>query len=231
MKLSYLKQAVFEANIALVKEGLVRLTWGNASGIDREQGLMVIKPSGVSYDEMTPEDMVVMDLTGRITDSRLNPSSDTPTHLYLYQAFPSINGVVHTHSEWATSWAQACREIPCLGTTHADHFYGNVPCTRMLSVAEIQDNYELATGQVIQERFSGLNPEEVPGVLVAEHGPFCWGKTVRDAVRHAIILEEVAKMAFRTVMLGKSTAVQPAILEKHYTRKHGPDAYYGQKKL
>lgn len=228
MRLINLKQAVFEANLALVKEGLVKMTWGNASGIDRVKGLVVIKPSGISYDEMTPADMVAVDLQGNVTDSELKPSSDTPTHLFLYRAFSSIGSIVHTHSEWATSWAQACRSIPCLGTTHADHFYGPVPCTRMLTPEEIQGQYELATGEVIREIFAGMNPLEVPGVLVAEHGPFCWGKTVADAVKHAIILEEIAKMAFRTVMLGKDNPVQPSLLEKHYLRKHGPDAYYGQ---
>lgn len=228
MRLINLKQAVFEANLALVKEGLVKMTWGNASGIDRVKGLVVIKPSGISYDEMTPADMVAVDLQGNVTDSELKPSSDTPTHLFLYRAFSSIGSIVHTHSEWATSWAQACRSIPCLGTTHADHFYGPVPCTRMLTPEEIQGQYELATGEVIREIFAGMNPLEVPGVLVAEHGPFCWGKTVADAVKHAIILEEIAKMAFRTVMLGKDQPVQPSLLEKHYLRKHGPDAYYGQ---
>jgi L-ribulose-5-phosphate 4-epimerase len=230
MRLNTLKQAVFEANLALVREGLVKLTWGNASGIDRENGLVVIKPSGISYEEMSPADMVTVDLNGQVVDSQLNPSSDTPTHLYLYQAFPSIGGIVHTHSEWATSWAQACRNIPCFGTTHADHFYGPVPCTRLLSPAEIQGQYEKATGEVIAERFAGIDPGEVPGVLVAEHGPFCWGKSVAEAVKHAIILEEIAKMAFRTLNLGKTGPVQKAILEKHYQRKHGPDAYYGQKK-
>jgi L-ribulose-5-phosphate 4-epimerase len=230
MRLISLKQAVFEANLALVKEGLVKLTWGNASGIDRARGLIVIKPSGISYDEMTPEDMVVLDLQGNVADSRLKPSSDTPTHLFLYQAFPSIGSIVHTHSEWATSWAQASRSIPCFGTTHADHFYGPVPCTRLLTADEIQGQYERSTGQVIQEAFTGINPTEVPGVLVAEHGPFCWGKTPAEAVKHAIILEEIAKMAFRTVMLGKDHAVQEALLDKHYQRKHGPGAYYGQNK-
>ncbi|MDD4645716.1 MAG: L-ribulose-5-phosphate 4-epimerase [Bacteroidales bacterium] len=229
MRLTHLKQAVFEANLSLVNEGLVKLTWGNASGIDREQGLVVIKPSGISYDEMTPDDMVVLDLNGNVVNSRLKPSSDTPTHLVLYRAFPALGGIVHTHSEWATSWAQACRNIPCLGTTHADHFYGDVPCTRQLTPEEIRGEYERTTGEVIRETFARINPMEVPGVLVAEHGPFCWGKIPAEAVKHAIILEEIAKMAFRTVMLGKSDAVQPAILEKHYQRKHGPDAYYGQK--
>lgn len=230
MKLTNLKQAVFEANLALVKEGLVKLTWGNASGIDRGRGLVVIKPSGISYEEMTPGDMVVVDLQGHVVDSDLSPSSDTPTHLFLYRTFESIGSIVHTHSEWATSWAQACRSIPCLGTTHADHFFGSVPCTRLLTPEEIRGQYERATGVVIQEIFAGINPLTVPGVLVAEHGPFCWGKSVADAVKHAVILEEIAKMAFRTVMLGKDQPVQSAILEKHYQRKHGPDAYYGQKR-
>ena len=228
MKIEALKQAVFEANLALVLEGLVKMTWGNASGIDRENGLVVIKPSGVSYQDMTPEDMVVMDLDGNLIDGKLKPSSDTPTHLHLYRSFPLINGIVHTHSEWATSWAQACRSIPCLGTTHADHFHGSVPCTRLLTPEEIKGQYEHSTGAVIVETFSGINPMEVPGVLVAEHGPFSWGNTPADAVKNAVILEEIAKMAFRTVLLGRNTPVQSAILEKHYSRKHGPDAYYGQ---
>jgi L-ribulose-5-phosphate 4-epimerase len=228
MRLTHLKQAVFEANLALVKEGLVKLTWGNASGIDRVQGLVVIKPSGISYDEMTPEDMVVLDLEGNLINSKWKPSSDTATHLILYKAFPAIGSIVHTHSEWATSWAQACLEIPCLGTTHADHFYGPVPCTRLLTPTEIQGEYERATGEVIAERFRNIDPLAVPAVLVAEHGPFCWGKSPAEALKHAIILEEVAKMAFRTVLLGKPYPVQNAILEKHYQRKHGPGAYYGQ---
>jgi len=228
MRLTHLKQAVFEANLALVKEGLVKLTWGNASGIDRVQGLVVIKPSGISYDEMTPEDMVVLDLEGNVISSKWKPSSDTATHLLLYKAFPAIGSIVHTHSEWATSWAQACLDIPCLGTTHADHFYGPVPCTRLLTPPEIQGEYERATGEVIAERFQNIDPLAVPAVLVAEHGPFCWGKSPAEALKHAIILEEVAKMAFRTVLLGKQSPVQSAILEKHYQRKHGPDAYYGQ---
>ena len=228
MKTAYLKQAVYDANIALVREGLVKLTWGNASGIDREQGLVVIKPSGVAYDDMTPDDMVVVTLDGEVAGGSLRPSSDTPTHLWLYKSFPLVGGIVHTHSEWATPWAQACREIPCMGTTHADHFYGSVPCTRMLSAKEIAGEYELETGKVIADTFAKRDPMAVPGVLVAEHGPFCWGKSVAEAVKHAIILEEIAKMAFRTVMLGTETGVQKAIMEKHYKRKHGPEAYYGQ---
>ena len=228
MRLSHLKQSVFEANLALVREGLVKLTWGNVSGIDRGMGIVVIKPSGFSYDEMTPDDMVVMDLQGNVLESKLKPSSDTPTHLFLYQAFPSIGSIVHTHSEWATSWAQACLDIPCLGTTHADYFHGPVPCTRLLTPDEISGEYELSTGKVIQERFTSIDPAGVPAVLVAEHGPFCWGRNPAEALKHAIILEEVAKMAFRTFMLGKKDPVQPAILDKHYSRKHGPKAYYGQ---
>ncbi len=228
MRLTQLKQSVFEANLALVREGLIKLTWGNVSGIDRSLGIIVIKPSGFSYDEMTPDDMVVMDLQGNVLESKLKPSSDTPTHLYLYQAFSSVGSIVHTHSEWATSWAQACLDIPCLGTTHADYFHGPVPCTRLLTSDEIQGEYELSTGKVIQERFETLDPVGVPAVLVAEHGPFCWGKNPAEALKHAVILEEVAKMAFRTFMLGKKDPVQPAILDKHYSRKHGPKAYYGQ---
>ena len=225
---SRLRNDVLEANLALVREGLVKMTWGNASGIDREKGLVVIKPSGVDYADLRPEDMTVVDLDGRVVEGTLKPSSDLATHLVLYKSFPTIGGVVHTHSEWATSWAQACREIPCLGTTHADHFYGPVPCTRLLTPDEIGGRYEEATGWVIREAFTILNPVEVPGVLVAEHGPFAWGASVGEAVRHAVILEEIAKMAFRTVLLGKEHPVQRAILEKHYGRKHGPGAYYGQ---
>ncbi len=228
MRLTHLKQAVFEANLALVKEGLVKLTWGNVSGIDRNLGLIVIKPSGFSYEEMTTDDMVVLDLEGNVLESKLNPSSDTATHLYLYKNFPSIGSIVHTHSEWATSWAQALLSIPCLGTTHADYFHGPVPCTRLLTPEEIQGDYELSTGKVIRELFSDIDPEAVPGVLVAEHGPFCWGKNPAEALKHAVILEEIAKIAFRTFVLGKKDPVQPAILEKHYSRKQGPKAYYGQ---
>lgn len=224
-----LRTSVLEANLALEREGLVTLTWGNASGIDRSRGLVVIKPSGVAYADLTPESMVVLDLEGKVVEGQLKPSSDTATHLILYKAFPEIGGIVHTHSEWATSWAQACREIPCLGTTHADHYYGPVPCTRLLTPEEIRTHYEEATGHVIREAFALLNPMEVPGVLVAEHGPFTWGSSVADAVKQAIVLEEIAKMAFRTVVLGKDRPVQQAILEKHYLRKHGPEAYYGQK--
>ncbi|MFO7617510.1 MAG: L-ribulose-5-phosphate 4-epimerase AraD [Bacteroidales bacterium] len=223
-----LKEEVCQTNLALVEEGLVRLTWGNASGIDRERGLVVIKPSGVPYTAMTAKDMTVVDLDGKQVGGEYRPSSDTITHLVLYKAFPKIGGVVHTHSSWATSWAQACRDIPCLGTTHADHFYGPVPCTRLLTPDEIKGNYEEATGQVIREAFTLLDPMEVPGVLVAEHGPFTWGATLREALHHAIILEEIARLAFRTVLLGKEFPVQREILDKHFSRKHGPGAYYGQ---
>ena len=223
-----LKQEVCRTNLELVEEGLVILTWGNASGIDRERGLVAIKPSGVSYSLMSAKDMTVVDLDGQVVSGDYRPSSDTPTHLAIYKAFPEIGAVVHTHSAWATSWAQACRDIPCLGTTHADHFYGPVPCTRRLTAEEIQGNYEEATGLVICETFAGKDPLQIPGVLVAEHGPFAWGATLKDALHHAIILEEIAKMAFRTVVLGNESPVQQALLDKHFLRKHGADAYYVQ---
>lgn len=223
-----IRQQVRDANLQLVSEGLVRLTWGNASAIDRDRGVIWIKPSGVSYDEMTPDDMVEVDLhTGRY-NGPLRPSSDTPTHLQLYQSFPEIGAVIHTHSHWATVWAQACREIPCLGTTHADHFYGPVPLTRWLSDQEIQEAYELHTGKVIAERFQDENPMDCPGVLVAGHGPFTWGRTPAEAVRHAIILEEIARMAFHTLRLGKETPISQVLQDKHFGRKHGPGKYYGQ---
>ena len=223
-----LKKKVFEANLALVKAGLVKMTWGNASGFDRGKGVMVIKPSGVSYALMQETDMVVLDLDGNLVEGDNKPSSDTATHLELYRAFPSIGGIVHTHSTWATSWAQACREIPCLGTTHADHFFGPVPCTRSLHPEEIKGQYEKETGKVIIETMAMLTPDEVPGILVAEHGPFTWGRDVGVAVQHAVILEEVAKMAFHTILLGKDIPIQHELLEKHYLRKHGKRAYYGQ---
>lgn len=222
------KSDVFRANLKLVEEGLVKLTWGNASAANRKKGVMYIKPSGMEYSAMTEEDMVEVDLETGNHVGNIKPSSDTPTHLFLYKSFPEIGGVVHTHSSWATSWAQACKEIPCLGTTHADHFFGSVPVTRPLSNEEIEGDYELNTGKLIAMHFDKLNYLEQPGVLVAEHGPFTWGKTVEEAVEHAIILEEIAKMAFRTIMLGKEEPVSEALLNKHYTRKHGPDSYYGQ---
>ncbi|MDI9470115.1 MAG: L-ribulose-5-phosphate 4-epimerase [Bacillota bacterium] len=227
--LEALKRSVCQANLDLVKYGLVTFTWGNVSGIDRESGLLVIKPSGVSYDGMKPEDMVVVDLDGNVVEGRYKPSSDTPTHLVLYKAFPKLGGIVHTHSSWATSWAQAGRDIPLYGTTHADYFYGSVPCTRNLTQAEIDEAYETNTGRVIVERFAGLDPGHVPAVLCMNHAPFTWGKDANEAVHNAVVLEEVAKMAARTEMLNPDVKPAPdRIKDKHFLRKHGPDAYYGQ---
>jgi len=224
-----LKEAVCQANLHLVENKLVTLTWGNVSGIDREEGLVVIKPSGVDYAEMQPSDMVVVDLEGHVVEGDLRPSSDTPTHLLLYQAFPDIGGVTHTHSTFATMFAQAERPIPCYGTTHADHFHGEIPVTRRLREAEVEQDYEGNTGRVIVERFADLVPADMPAVLVAGHGPFAWGKDAAHSVKHSIILEEVAKMAIGTVLINPESAGLPDyILKKHYTRKHGPDAYYGQ---
>lgn len=226
--LEKLKEEVYRANLDLVEHGLVVFTWGNVSGIDRERGLVVIKPSGVSYDEMRPQDMVVMNLYGQVVEGNLKPSSDTPTHLVLYRQFQNIGGVVHTHSEWATSWAQAGKGIPALGTTHADYFYGEVPCTRKMTKEEIEKDYELETGKVIVERFRELNPDQVPGVLVNNHGPFSWGKDAHNAVHNAVVMEEVAKMTFRTLQLNPETKMDQVLLDKHFLRKHGKDAYYGQ---
>lgn len=229
--LDKLKKEVFKANLELVKQGLVIYTWGNASGIDRDKGLVVIKPSGVSYDEMTEADMVVLDLDGNIIEGDLKPSSDTPTHLALYRAFTEIGGVVHTHSEWATSWAQAGNDIPCYGTTHSDYFYGNIPCTRKLTDEEINGEYEFETGKVIIETLKEKNygPLEMPGVIVYNHGPFTWGKGPKDAVHNARVLEEISKMAFRTEKLNQSVKpIDKTLLDKHYLRKHGAKAYYGQ---
>lgn len=215
----------------LPKYGLVTFTWGNVSGIDREKGLFVIKPSGVDYDKLSPEDMVVMDLQGNRVEGTLNPSSDTPTHLILYQRFPNIGGVVHTHSSWATSWAQAGRGIPCYGTTHADYLYGEIPCVRNLTKAEIADAYEKNTGVLIADEFEqkGLDYEAVPAVLCKNHGPFAWGKDANEAVHHAVVLEEVAKMAARCELINPKNQPAPQELQdKHYYRKHGKDAYYGQ---
>jgi L-ribulose-5-phosphate 4-epimerase len=223
-----LKKEVFAANLALVKHGLVIFTWGNVSGIDRKEGLVVIKPSGVSYDDMTADDMVVIDMEGNIVEGELKPSSDTPTHLILYQNFENIGGVVHTHSEWATSWAQAGKPIPAYGTTHADYFYGEIPCTRKLTQLEIEEEYEKNTGYVIIERFKEHDANAIPGVLVNGHAPFSWGKNAGEAVHNAVVLEEVAKMAYRTEMLGNTVPVDKYLLDKHYLRKHGKDAYYGQ---
>jgi L-ribulose-5-phosphate 4-epimerase len=231
--LEQLKQEVLEANLALPKHNLVTFTWGNVSGIDREQNLVVIKPSGIPYEELKAEDLVVVDLEGNIVEGSLRPSSDTPTHLALYRAFPSIGGVVHTHSPWATSWAQAGRPIPALGTTHADYYYGEVPCTREMTNEEVERAYELETGNVIIETFEkeGLDPAAMPGVLVFNHAPFCWGKNADQAVHNAVVLEEVAKMALHTFQLNPNIQpIQQFLLDKHYLRKHGANAYYGQKK-
>lgn len=230
--LDRLKEEVFNANIELVNQGLVIYTWGNVSGIDRAKGLVVIKPSGVNYDTMTAEDMVVVDLEGNVVEGKLNPSSDTPTHLALYKNFEDIGGVVHTHSEYATSWAQAGCDIPSYGTTHADYFYGNIPCTRKLTFEEINNDYEFQTGNVIIETLNEKNykPLEMPGVIVFNHGPFTWGKTPKEAVHNAKVLEEVSKMAFRTESINKSVqSIDDELLNKHYLRKHGENAYYGQK--
>lgn len=234
--LEALKKKVFEANLRLVEYNLVVLTWGNVSAIDRESGLVVIKPSGVPYSSMTAEDMVVMDLNGNKVEGRLNPSSDTPTHLELYRSFENIGGIVHTHSPWACSWAQAGRDIPAYGTTHADFAFGGVPCTRGLTEDEVNNEYELNTGKVIVEEFKkrGIKPEECPAVLIHRHGPFTWGKDESKAVENALILEEVAKMAYQTesvAALSESSniGIEDYLLNKHYQRKHGKNAYYGQK--
>ncbi|WP_143013654.1 MULTISPECIES: L-ribulose-5-phosphate 4-epimerase [Exiguobacterium] len=227
-----LKEEVLEANLALPKHDLVTFTWGNVSGIDRNAGLVVIKPSGVPYDALTIEDLVVVDLEGNVVEGDLRPSSDTPTHLALYRALPEIGGIVHTHSPWATSWAQAKRAIPAFGTTHADYFYGEIPCTRELSDEEIETAYELETGNVIIETLNELHlePVAVPGVLVANHAPFCWGKDADEAVHNAVVLEEVAKMGIHALNLNPGLApIKQSILDKHYLRKHGENAYYGQK--
>ena len=226
-----LKQKVYEANMDLPKYGLVTFTWGNVSAIDRESGLFVIKPSGVEYDKLTPEDMVVMDLEGNKVEGRYNPSSDTATHLELYKAFPEIGGVVHTHSSYATSWAQAGRSIPCYGTTHADYIYGEVPCVRCLTKEEIEAGYEANTGRLIVEEFLRRckEPMAVPAVLCKNHGPFTWGKDAKDAVHNAVVLEEVAKMAYRAEVINPRVDPAPQELQdKHYYRKHGANAYYGQ---
>lgn len=228
--LEQLKQEVYEANLDLVKQDLVIFTWGNVSGIDREKGLVVIKPSGVSYDDMKVSDMVVVDLeTGKVVEGDLNPSSDTATHLVLYKAFPNIKGVVHTHSTYATAWAQAGKDIPNIGTTHADYFYKEIPCTGDMT-ADQMDEYEKETGEVIVKRFKGMNPDHTPGVLVKNHGPFSWGKSPANAVYNAKVMEQCAKMAFISYMVNPETTMNPLLIEKHYMRKHGPNAYYGQKK-
>ena len=229
MSIQELKQQVFQANLDLVKHGLVIFTWGNVSGIDREKGWVVIKPSGVSYDDMKAEDMVVVDLEGNIVEGKLKPSSDTPTHVELYKAFPSIGGIVHTHSTYATAWAQAGCDIPNIGTTHADYFSGDIPCTRDMTETEVKGEYEKETGAVIIERFSELNPAHIPGVLVKNHGPFSWGKDPHEAVHNAVVMEQVAKMAFIAYQVNPNLTMNELLIQKHFYRKHGPGAYYGQK--
>ncbi|HPC97134.1 MAG TPA: L-ribulose-5-phosphate 4-epimerase [Sedimentisphaerales bacterium] len=224
-----LKQQVWQANLDLQRYGLVVFTWGNVSGIDRDAGIVAIKPSGVSYDELVPEQIVLLDLRGNVVEGDLRPSSDTPTHLELYRSFRGVGGICHTHSPHATMWAQARRDIPCFGTTHADHFYGAVPVTDTMSAAEIRDNYEANTGLVIVRRFRDIDPMQMPAVLVANHGPFTWGKDAAEAVKNAVVLEEVAKMASGTLAIyPKQQPISQDLLDKHYLRKHGKNAYYGQ---
>jgi len=235
--LEQLKEKVCQANLDLVRHGLVLFTWGNVSAIDRESGLVVIKPSGVSYDNMKPEDMVVVDLDGKVVEGHYRPSSDTPTHVVLYKAFPKIGGVVHTHSTHATAWAQTGLDIPNIGTTHADYFHEDIPCTRDMKKSEVFGEYEKETGNVIVERFEGMDPMDTPAVLVRNHGPFAWGTDADNAVHNAVVLEEVAKMAFISTAIHLSTldiinhkpSMNKHLIEKHYSRKHGPNAYYGQK--
>lgn len=231
--LEALKEQVYLANMELPKRHLVTYTWGNVSGIDREQGLFVIKPSGVDYDILRPEDMVVMDLQGNKVEGKLNPSSDTKTHLVLYNAFPEVGGIVHTHSPYAVAWAQAGEDLPCYGTTHADYFYGSIPCARHLTQEELDEDYEYNTGLTIVETFRqrNLDPKAVPAVLCHSHGPFTWGKDAAQAVYHSVVLEEVAKMGIFTRTLNPNAAPAPQrMMDKHYLRKHGPNAYYGQGK-
>lgn len=230
--LEQLKEKVCAANKLLPEYKLITFTWGNVSEIDRESGLIVIKPSGVEYDKLTPEDMVVLDLSGKVVEGKLNPSSDAPTHVKLYEQFQEIGGVVHTHSRWATIWAQAGRSIPAYGTTHADYMYGDIPCTRHMTEKEIKGEYELETGNVIVETFHGIDPVQMPAVLVQSHGPFTWGTDAFDAVHNSVVLEEVAMMAWHTETIASnpSAKIQPELLDKHFLRKHGPGAYYGQKK-
>ena len=227
--LEKLKKEVLEANLMLPKHSLVTFTWGNVSAIDRESGLVVIKPSGVSYDNMTADDMVVVDLDGKVVEGKWKPSSDTPTHVELYKAFSEIGGVVHTHSRWATSFAQAGRDVPALGTTHGDYFYGAIPCTRPMTDSEIRGEYEKETGKVIIETFKGIDPMTIPAVNVFSHGPFAWGKDAFDAVHNAVVFEEVSFMALHAMMLNPEISpMQQTLLDKHYLRKHGKNAYYGQ---
>lgn len=227
--LEELKKSVCAANLLLPKYGLVTFTWGNVSGLDRKTGLAVIKPSGVPYEGMTPEDMVVVDLDGKVVEGKWKPSSDTPTHVELYKAFPDCGGIVHTHSRWATTFAQAGRDIPAMGTTHGDYFYGAIPCTRPMTEAEIAGEYEKETGKVIIETFAGMDSAAVPGVLVFSHGPFAWGKDAAEAVHNAVVMEEVAFMDWHAMLLSPERgSMQQALLDKHYLRKHGKNAYYGQ---
>jgi len=224
-----LKKAVCQANLELKRQRLVTYSWGNVSGIDRRTGIVVIKPSGVPYDQLSPDKMVLVDMTGKIIAPALRPSSDTPTHLELYRSFPSVGGICHTHSPEATAWAQACREIPCLGTTHADFFYGPVPVTASLTEEEIKGGYEVNTGKVIARRFTDIDPGDMPAVLVANHGPFTWGRNCHKAVESAVVLEHLARMALQTLVINQGQPeISKALLEKHYLRKHGKDAYYGQ---
>lgn len=227
--LEQLKQDVLDANLALVKQGLVILTWGNASAIDRESGLIVIKPSGVPYEQMKAEDMVVVDLTGKVVEGKYKPSSDTSTHIELYKAFLTIGGIVHTHSRWATIWAQAGKAIPAFGTTHADYFYGAIPCSRKLTREEVSTDYEKNTGKVIIETFKDKDPSTIQAIVVNSHAPFVWGETVAKAVENSIVLEEIAQMAHATLALANTPAMDQYLLDKHYLRKHGKNAYYGQK--
>lgn len=231
--LEELKERVFRANLDLVRHNLVIFTWGNVSGIDREKGLVVIKPSGVDYDSMKASDMVVVDLkTGETVEGELNPSSDTPTHLILYRTYPDIGGIVHTHSTYATAWAQAGKDIPNIGTTHSDYYHNDIPCTGDMTEKEIKGDYELETGNIIVKRLNqgNINPMHTPGALVKNHGPFAWGKNPDNAVYNAVVMEQVAKMAYLSFAINPETSMNPLLVEKHFSRKHGPNAYYGQKK-
>ena len=226
--LELLKEKVFRANLEIVQHGLVIFTWGNVSAIDRDSNLIVIKPSGVSYDDMKPEHMVVVDLEGNVVEGDLKPSSDTATHIELYKAFPNIGGIVHTHSTYATAWAQAGCDIPNIGTTHADYFSESIPCTRDMTQQEVEGEYEKETGTVIIEKFNEINPDFVPGVIVKNHGPFSWGKDAHDAVHNAVVMEQVAKMAFIAYSVNPDLTMNEHLIKKHFYRKHGPNAYYGQ---
>lgn len=229
MRLKSLREQVYEANLEVVRRGLVLYTWGNASGIDRNEALIAIKPSGVPYEQLTPENLCLVDLEGRLVEGDFKPSSDLDTHLVLYEAFKNIGGVVHTHSKFATIWAQAKREIPCLGTTHADYFYGPIPVTDPLDEADVATDYELNTGIAIVRRFTGIDPLNMPAVLVANHGPFAWGKTAAEAAHNAVVLEEVAMLALQTHLLDPAPSMPQYLLDRHFFRKHGPSATYGQR--